>query len=203
MVRTYENRVIFARKLLVTCVRGRINWEGNMEERAFRTGLNLPCLNGFRFSKVNFQLFFIVKAADSTILQLCSEYDGGWEGFLMSLNASSIQSFEDLQPVLTVNQPWRALRHLHSIEGFQESSFNSLIIGFLQRTGWPLGDPNEDPLGLRELSSWIGYLDLSSHLAHPGFRSQLLYRCATASDSLLGGQNIIVSSTFMIYPLRC
>ena len=71
---------------------------------------------------------------------------------------------------------------------------------FLQQTGWPLGHPDDDPLGLSELSSRIGYHSLSLELQNPGFQSQFLYCCATASDSLLSGQNIniVVSDTFLL-----
>ena len=137
-----------------------------------------------------------------SLWQLCSEYVGGWDGFLAGLIASNIESFEDLQPVLTVNEPQRALHHLCSIEGFQGYTFKSLISGFLQQNGFPLQNLNEDHLGLRDLSSRICYIDLSSQIEHPGFWSQLMYCCATASDSLLGGQNIIVWSIFIVHLQR-
>ena len=53
MIHTHEDRVIFAKKLLLTCVRGPISYEGNFEEAAFRAGLNLPSSNGFQLSKVH------------------------------------------------------------------------------------------------------------------------------------------------------
>jgi hypothetical protein len=131
--------------------------------------------------------------ANSYISKLCEAYADGLEGLFKSLNASSIESFEDLVPILSFVEPQRALVLLRQHSEFQASSFGSLIEGFLQRTGWPLGT---DPLGLASLSSGLGYDNLSVHLDNPGFRSQLLYRCATASDSLLSGQQIQVGSSF-------
>ncbi|KAF8315534.1 uncharacterized protein EI90DRAFT_3135107 [Cantharellus anzutake] len=172
MIATEEARDVFSHKLLLACVRGQITMEANDEEAAFRAGLNLRCSNGFHFSK------------------LCEAYADGLEGLFKSLNASSIESFEDLVPILSFVEPQRALVLLRQHSEFQASSFGSLIEGFLRRTGWPLGT---DPLGLASLSSGLGYDNLSMHLDNPGFRSQLLYRCATASDSLLSGQQIRVT----------
>ena len=136
----------------------------------------------------------------SNLLQLCKGYSGGWEGLLQSLNASQIQSYEDLLPILTVVEPCQALTLLWQNAEFQDANFGALIEGFLQWTGWPLHIPDNDPLGLASLSSRIGYNDLSTHLNHTGFRSQLLYCCATALDSLLVGQGIrVFTSIFPLY----
>jgi len=113
------------------------------------------------------------------------------------MSASSIQSFEDLFPILTINKPQRTLTLLHQTPGFEEFTFKSLINGFLHQTGWPL-HPDDDPLGLSSLLLRIGYHDLSLELQNPGFQSQLLYQCATALDSLLSGQNIVVTNTFLL-----
>ncbi|KAF8337988.1 uncharacterized protein EI90DRAFT_3151826 [Cantharellus anzutake] len=177
MITSEEARAVFSQKLLLACIQGPTLVGMNDEERAFRAGLNLQCSNGFRFS------------------ELCKHYSGGWEALLDSLNTSQIQTYEDLLPVLRVVEPRRALGLLRQHSEFRGSNFKSLIEGFLQRTGWPLHSANDDPLGLTTLSSNIGYQDLSAHLEHPGFRSQLFYRCATASDSLLSGQRIQVTIT--------
>ncbi|KAF8319831.1 uncharacterized protein EI90DRAFT_3132353 [Cantharellus anzutake] len=170
MIASDEARAVFSHKLLLACVRGPIAMEANDEEVAFSAGLNLHCSNGFSFGK------------------LCKAYADGWEGLLESLDALGIQSFDDLAPTLSFVEPQTAVRLLRQHSEFQ--SFSSLIEGFLRRTGWPLGDSGNDPLGLANRLFRLGYDDLQSHLNSPGFRSQLLYRCATSSDSLLGGQQI-------------
>ncbi|KAF8327243.1 uncharacterized protein EI90DRAFT_3018300 [Cantharellus anzutake] len=170
MIASDEARAVFSHKLLLACVRGPIAMEANDEEVAFSAGLNLHCSNGFRFGK------------------LCEAYADGWEGLLESLDALGIQSFDDLAPTLSFVEPQTAVRLLRQHSEFQ--SFSSLIEGFLRRTGWPLGDSGNDPLGLANCLFRLGYDDLQSHLNSPGFRSQLLYCCATSSDSLLGGQQI-------------
>lgn len=81
------------------------------------------------------------------------------------------------------------MAHLQNSPLFQSSSFADIIEGFLTCTGLPGGVDN---FGFQLQAEKLGYPDFNPAISSPGFRPQLFYHCATATDSLMQGQNVKV-----------
>jgi hypothetical protein len=154
------------------------------ENKAFRNGLNLSCMNGFKLSDVSlFPLLFSLHCLTFPTLppKLLPRYPGGALGLLHDIQGSKIQSFLDIKLSLNFIEP--DVDELPFIPHHSYGSMADVITSFLQGTGIPPSiDPKTYALDLDGMGAG-GPTSLA-------FRPSMFLKAATGTDHLQRGSTV-------------